>query len=72
MSLSKICLANYQAGQFKFPGLISKERGLETKLTVLEGDEKQMFLNFVSRLLQWRPEDRATAEELLSDLWLNE
>ncbi|CAG7966394.1 unnamed protein product [Penicillium olsonii] len=59
-------------GQFKFPGLISKERGLETKLTVIEGDEKQMFLNFVSRLLQWRPEDRATAEELLSDLWLNE
>lgn len=45
MSLPKICLANYQAGQFKFPGLISKERGLEKKLTVIEGDEKQMFMN---------------------------
>lgn len=70
MSLPKICLANYQAGQFKFLGLISKEGGLEKKLTVIEGDEKQMFLNFVSRLLRWRPEDRGTAEELLSDPWL--
>ncbi|KAJ5545174.1 kinase domain protein [Penicillium sp. DV-2018c] len=74
MSLPKTCLADYQAGQFKFPGLISNEneRGLEKKLTVIEGDEKQIFLNFVSRLLRWRPEDRATAEELLSDPWLKE
>jgi len=70
MSAPKICLTDHQAGQFKFPDLISKERGFEKKLTVIEGDEKQMFLNFVSRLLRWRPEDRGTAEELLSDPWL--
>ncbi|KAH8435215.1 uncharacterized protein LDX57_012844 [Aspergillus melleus] len=57
-------------GLFRFPNLVPSERGLEQSLTVIEGDEKQMFLNFISRLLQWRPEDRATAEELLSDPWL--
>jgi hypothetical protein len=72
ISVAKVCRANYRAGHFKFPGLISKERGFENKLTVLEGDEKQMFLNFVSRLLRWRPEDRGTAQELLSDPWLKE
>ncbi|KAI3092197.1 hypothetical protein CBS147333_10251 [Penicillium roqueforti] len=57
-------------GQFKFPDLIPKVRGFEKKLMVINGEEKQTFLNFISRLLQWRPEDRGTAEELLSDPWL--
>ncbi|KAJ5362386.1 hypothetical protein N7541_003230 [Penicillium brevicompactum] len=59
-------------GQFKFSGLVSKEQGFEKRLTVIKGDEKQMFLNFVSRMLRWRPEERGTAQELLSDPWLKE
>lgn len=62
--------ADYQTGQFKFPDLIPKARGFEKKLMVIHGNEKQKFLNFISRLLQWRPEDRGTAKELLSDPWL--
>ena len=63
---------NFRAGQFKFSGLVSKEQGFEKRLTVIEGNEKQMFLNFVSRMLRWRPEERGTAQELLSDPWLKE
>jgi serine/threonine-protein kinase SRPK3 len=37
----------------------------------LEGDEKVQFLNFVKKMLKWKPEDRSSARELLDDLWLN-
>ncbi|KAJ5775544.1 kinase domain protein [Penicillium nucicola] len=63
-------VADYPTGQFKCPDLIPKARGLEQKLMVIEGEEKRLFLKFISRLLQWRPEDRGTAQELLSDPWL--
>ncbi|KAJ5200125.1 hypothetical protein N7472_005329 [Penicillium cf. griseofulvum] len=33
---------------------------------------KEMFLEFIMGLLQWKPEDRKTAKELLQDLWLND
>lgn len=67
----KVCLANSQTGQFRFPELISEGRGFENKLTGVEGEEREMFLCFISKLLRWQPEDRATAKELLSDPWLN-
>ncbi|KZF26857.1 kinase domain protein [Xylona heveae TC161] len=57
-------------GNFKFPELIPKSQGLENLLSCIEGDERKMFLNFISRMLQWRPADRSNAEELLSDSWL--
>lgn len=37
----------------------------------LEGENKALFLNFMRSMLQWRPEDRTTAKELLEDPWLN-
>lgn len=30
-----------------------------------------MFLRFVRRMLRWKPEERASAKELLYDPWLN-
>jgi hypothetical protein len=30
-----------------------------------------MFMELMRGMLQWRPEDRKTAEELLQDQWLN-
>lgn len=63
-------LANYKTGQFKFLNLIPKQRRMENELTVIEGDEKHMFIGFISKILRWRPEERGTAEELLSDPWL--
>ncbi|EON62856.1 hypothetical protein W97_02081 [Coniosporium apollinis CBS 100218] len=35
-----------------------------------EGEEKAAFLRFIRRMLQWKPEDRKLAEELLEDPWL--
>ncbi|CAK4029640.1 CMGC SRPK kinase [Lecanosticta acicola] len=47
------------------------QRSLEEAETRLEGSNKSQFLDFVRGMLQWRPEDRKTAKELLNDSWLN-
>ncbi|KAK2736308.1 hypothetical protein FQN55_001694 [Onygenales sp. PD_40] len=42
---------------------------LEQRLT---GDDKDLFLHFVKRMLCWMPEQRPTAEEAIFDPWLME
>jgi hypothetical protein len=37
----------------------------------LIGRDKATFLHFVSKMLKWDPEENATAQELLTDPWLN-
>lgn len=44
---------------------------LESSEDYLEGENKRMFMAFMRGMLQWRPEDRKTARELLKDPWLN-
>ena len=36
----------------------------------LEGDDEKAFLRFMQKMIQWRPEDRQTASQLLKDEWL--
>ncbi|RAK85462.1 kinase-like protein [Aspergillus costaricaensis CBS 115574] len=36
----------------------------------LEGESKQMFMNFMRKMLLWDPEERQSARELLTDPWL--
>ncbi|CZT09077.1 related to dis1-suppressing protein kinase dsk1 [Rhynchosporium agropyri] len=36
----------------------------------LNGKDKELFLNFIKSMLQWEPEKRKTARELLNDTWL--
>ena len=36
----------------------------------LEGDEKVAFLGFMRKMLQWQPEDKAKADDLILDEWL--
>lgn len=36
----------------------------------LEGEEKEKFLSFVRKMLQWLPEKRMSAQQLLDDPWL--
>lgn len=43
----------------------------EDLLTQIEDEERMLFLNFIKRMLCWRPEDRSSAGELLSDPWFN-
>ncbi|KAK6211166.1 hypothetical protein QIS74_10430 [Colletotrichum tabaci] len=47
------------------------ESSLEEEEGNLEGSEKAEFLIFLRKMLQWRPEDRLSARELMEDLWLN-
>ncbi|KAL9017013.1 MAG: hypothetical protein Q9185_005662 [Variospora sp. 1 TL-2023] len=37
----------------------------------LEGSNKEAFLQFIRKMVQWCPEDRQTASQLLEDDWLN-
>jgi serine/threonine-protein kinase SRPK3 len=43
---------------------------LEKSEQFMEGENKVMFVCFVRKMLQWRPEDRKMAKELLEDPWL--
>lgn len=53
--------------QIKVPGGMSLENSEER----LSGRNKEMFLKFMRGMLQWRPEDRKTAKQLLKDPWLD-
>lgn len=54
------------AGQVKVP-----ELSLEDSEEYLDGDDKIKFLNFVRKMLQWDPDCRQSARELLCDEWLS-
>jgi serine/threonine-protein kinase SRPK3 len=43
---------------------------LEASATRLDGDNKALFLDFVRKMLDWMPERRHTAEQLLKHPWL--
>ncbi|PFH48018.1 hypothetical protein AMATHDRAFT_76928 [Amanita thiersii Skay4041] len=49
---------------------IPAQFSLESALQTIYGEEKAMFIRFVSRMLKWKPEGRCTAKELLDDPWL--
>ncbi|KAK2765961.1 hypothetical protein FQN54_007476 [Arachnomyces sp. PD_36] len=59
-------------GKFKHPELIPNSGGLDSILSDIEGCDKQAFLNLISRMLRWRPDDRDDVEDLLSDPWFQE
>ncbi|PGH23419.1 CMGC/SRPK protein kinase [Polytolypa hystricis UAMH7299] len=59
-------------GQWKHDIEIPQQVGLEASEEFLRGRNKEMFLDFMKGMIQWRPEDRKTAKELLQDPWLND
>lgn len=58
------------SGEFMYKVLVHNYRTLTDSVASLQGDEKSLFLTFIRRMLQWLPEDRSTARELLEDPWL--
>lgn len=43
----------------------------ENSICKIDNDEdKRLFIEFVQRMIKWRPEERSTAKELLQDPWL--
>ncbi|OBT40188.1 hypothetical protein VE00_08837 [Pseudogymnoascus sp. WSF 3629] len=58
-----------QNGEWK--GLAEIPRtSLEESEENLNGEDKRQFLEFIRKMLKWRPEERSSAEELLEDTWL--
>ncbi|KAI9741406.1 MAG: hypothetical protein M1834_003123 [Cirrosporium novae-zelandiae] len=55
---------------FMYNDLIPSHVTLQDSVISLEGEDKRLFLNFVRKMLQWLPENRKTAKELLEDPWL--
>ena len=46
-------------------------RPLEERSTVLEGEDKDLFLRLMRKMLQWEPEKRSTSAELVQDEWIH-
>ncbi|MCJ1411024.1 hypothetical protein MMC19_005112 [Ptychographa xylographoides] len=57
-------------GTFRFPELTQKDFNFENLETVLEGDNKKLFIGLMRRMLQWLPENRPSAKELIDDPWI--
>lgn len=58
-------------GSFRYPDLIPGEDfNFSNKTTMLNGQEKTLFIQFAKRMLAWVPEERSTAKQLLDDPWL--
>ncbi|KAL4779793.1 kinase-like domain-containing protein [Aspergillus varians] len=49
---------------------MSNDFTFTSTLSKITGEEKKMFIDFVRRMVKWRPEERSTAKELLQDPWL--
>lgn len=54
-------------GEIPLPSATSLEESEEN----LEGSNKEAFLRFMRKMLQWEPERRQTAKQLLQDPWLS-
>ncbi|BCS19490.1 uncharacterized protein APUU_12318A [Aspergillus puulaauensis] len=54
-----------EKGEFKFPDLIQK-LDFRTLVDGVQDSDELAFVDFISRFLCWRPEDRPTARELFS------
>ncbi|KAI9681153.1 MAG: hypothetical protein M1817_002435 [Caeruleum heppii] len=57
-------------GKYLYEDLIPGDLNLADSISSLEENEKSPFIDFVTKMLQWLPEKRSTAKELLEDPWL--
>lgn len=64
---------NYMAlGDFLTPRLLTDRVPLEERETTLEGKvEREAFLKFMRKMLQWEPGKRSSAKELAKDEWIH-
>ncbi|RDL35456.1 uncharacterized protein BP5553_07387 [Venustampulla echinocandica] len=61
---------NLYTGEFLYKDLIPYEFNLSDSVHSLNDNDKHLFLDFVGQMLQWLPENRKTAKELLKHPWL--
>ncbi|KAJ5478146.1 hypothetical protein N7530_003655 [Penicillium desertorum] len=59
-------------GDFLAPDLLTDQIPLEERETTLEGSvEREAFLRFMRKMLQWEPGNRSSAKELAEDEWIH-
>lgn len=51
-------------------GVTVPSTSLEGAVSAVEGEDKEVFLKFIRSMLEWAPEKRKRAYELLKDPWL--
>ncbi|KAG4436290.1 hypothetical protein IFR05_008230 [Cadophora sp. M221] len=51
-------------------GTVIPQLSLEESVSALDGETKEQFLNFIRSMLEWLPEKRKEASELLKDPWM--
>ncbi|KAK3987686.1 Serine/threonine-protein kinase, partial [Cladorrhinum sp. PSN332] len=62
---------NSSTGEFCAPIPMPASRALEDRETTLRGQEdREAFLRLMRKMLQWEPEKRSSAKELLEDEWI--
>lgn len=73
LSGEDLLLKSIISGQWKNAGGVAiPSLSLESSITTaFDGERKRLFLEFIRSMLQWLPEKRKTASELLQDPWLN-
>jgi len=59
-------------GHFLYPDLVPENFTWEARAKSLEGEDQEMFLELVKKMIKWDPAERATAGELLKDDWLTQ
>lgn len=62
---------DFYLGEFKHKHLVPDGVNLSESVVSIEGEDKKQFLIFVRKMLQWLPEKRLSARELLEDQWLS-
>jgi len=67
LNVFKLNLVGQWRGEIPLPSATSLEESEEN----LDGSNKEAFLQFMRKMLQWQPERRQTAKQLLQDPWLN-
>ncbi|KAL7651943.1 hypothetical protein ACMYSQ_009270 [Aspergillus niger] len=59
-------------GAFLHPDLLTDQVPLEERETTLEGEaERDAFLRFMRKMLQWEPNRRSSAKDLAEDEWIH-
>ncbi|KAL4787454.1 kinase-like domain-containing protein [Aspergillus varians] len=59
-----------ETGEFLEKSLLKDLVPLEQRETNLEGEDRESFLRFMRKMLQWEPEKRSSAKELAEDEWI--
>ena len=61
-----------EEGRFRHPKLVRDGFHFESSITRIRGKDKELFIDFVKKMICWLPEERWTAKQLLEHPWLKE